>query len=327
MTRARVARRRLAGFWPRGLALLVLTALSGCRGVDVPRVVDVANEEPATHETFVAPERDRAFYAKLALDPTHLPEGTNALELTLDLQRWIGDPDPQRRDEFAYGLPAVWIRRGLVPEAELAKLVDRWRANLQVGVGETSGRGVLARSFSALALDSALSLETRRPFLGERAVQAVCLDLVRYLERERDLRDWDPTLGWIHATAHTADALARCVRHPAIDDAMRRRIVDAIEAKLAVVDHVFTFGENRRLALVLAAIVERDEGDVTPITTWRAALSEREARLWSVPKLDPKLFARVENETQVFESLLAAIAPLPPDHPRAALVRAACVTK
>lgn len=275
----------------------------------------------------LAPELDREFYRRLSRAPLELPDGVGATQLVRDLQRWLGDRDPELRDTFAHGLPAVWIRRGLVEESALVELVSAWRANLAVGVGETGGDGVLLRSFSALALDSVLSRESRRPFLEARVVAGLTLDLVRYLERERDLRGYEPELGWVHATAHAADALARCVRHPAVDDATRWRVVDAIEARLDTVEAVFTHGENRRLALVLAAIVAREESDVEPIVAWRARAREREKELWAAPVLDLRLFARVENETQVFESLLAALTALPAEHSNARRVRNACAAE
>ncbi len=263
---------------------------------------------------------DRAFFEALKRTDK-IPEGTSAAELLGEIEPWLASPDPALRDTLTLTLCARWIRGGLLSDEELHAALARFSRNLEKGVGETGTDGVLLRSFSALALDAIVARDLERPFLSEADLHELVTTALAFLSNEKDLRGFDAKLGWMHATAHTADLLRRLSREPALCEADQEAIVVGLEAKLGAVDFVFTHGENRRLAQVLVALMARADFQVAPLEAWIGRVRARNDALWNADVLDEALYARVENETQLFRELLAATVAMPPDNVNGARVR------
>src|SRR6476661_3931578 len=72
-------------------------------------------------------------------------------DLTAELTRMLGSPDPAVRDGLAYPTLATWIDRGVYDDL-LVGLGDGMAAGLRVGVGEIDTDTVFRRSFSVLVL-------------------------------------------------------------------------------------------------------------------------------------------------------------------------------
>jgi hypothetical protein len=268
----------------------------------------------------------RAFFEEIKRTDK-LPDGVRASDLILEIEPWLGAPDASLRDGLAATLCARWIRGGLLSDDELRAAVERRCRDLGVGLGEKGDDNVLLRSFSALTLDALAARDLERPYLGEEGLHALVTDALGYLAREKDLRDWDARVGWMHATAHTGDLLRRLARNPALCEADQDAIVAGVEEKLARVDVVFTHGENRRLAQVLVALLSRKDCRVAPIEAWIGRSSARNDALWNAEEFDHRLFVRVENETQLFRELLAAMWSMPTDNVNAARVREVLLAK
>ena len=136
-------------------------------------------------------------------------------ELTAELTRMLGSPDPAERDGTAYPTLATWIDRGVYDDL-LAGLGDGMAAGLAVGLGEREHRHRLPaqllgagprrvhrpRQPAARLLPGGKILEW-----GDR--------IATWLLRERDLRGFVPGKGWAHAMAHGADALGALAELPA----------------------------------------------------------------------------------------------------------------
>lgn len=84
-----------------------------------------------------------------------------------------------------------------------------WRDNLKTGTGERGTDTAFLRSFSALNLSVLAALDIDAPFMSQGEFDALLVDALEYLLRERDERGYLPGVGWVHASAHTADALIR----------------------------------------------------------------------------------------------------------------------
>ena len=89
----------------------------------------------------------------------------------------------------------------------MCALVTTLATSLRAGIGEAGTDTVLLRSFSALDLSILAALELQDPALDDSGYRGLLDDALAYLAAERDLRGIDPRVGWIHATAHTADLL------------------------------------------------------------------------------------------------------------------------
>jgi hypothetical protein len=175
------------------VALTLMLVLLGLEGSPAPVT-------PARHV--------RAFWKGIVDHAYAVPEGQSPAALIEDLSEYLGSPDRELRDEFAYSIPVHWIYRDkrLAPE-ELRGLLRLWSANLEVGLGEKGTDSVLLRSFSALDLSILAALDIERPFLTDAKFHALLSHGLGYLAKEHDLRGYDERVGWIHATAHAADLL------------------------------------------------------------------------------------------------------------------------
>ena len=134
-------------------------------------------------------------------------------DLTAELTRMLGDPDPALRDGTAYPTLTTWLDRGVYDDL-LAGLGDGMAMGLLAGLGEQDTDTVFRRSFSALVLGECIARDNRRPLLPGGKILEWGDRLATWLLRERDLRGYVPGKGWAHAIAHGADALAILASSP-----------------------------------------------------------------------------------------------------------------
>src|SRR5947207_12419771 len=181
-----------------------------------------------------AVQHDRSFWAGIAKNRYEVPPGESADALVRELSDFLGSPDPELRDDFAYSIAAAWIYRDRrVSEKTLHELLKTWSANLQVGLGGIGSDTLFLRAFSALDLSLLAALDDQRPFLDEAELTGLLSAALAYLAGEKDLRPFDARHGWMHATAHTADLLKFLGRNPRLRAADQGRILEAVAAKLS----------------------------------------------------------------------------------------------
>ena len=256
------------------------------------------------------PVHDRAFWRRIVEKEYALPEGESAAALVRELSGYLGSPDPELRDEFGYGIPAAWIgeQQRLAP-AELRDLVRQWTANLQAGIGESGTDTVLRRSFSALNLATIAAYDKEHPFLDAGEVRSLLDAALAYLAAEKDLRGYDPQKGWIHAVAHAADLVAALAANRHLGKAEHGRILDAVSVRLSSAGAVFTWGEQERLAEVIAALVRRPDFQPASLDPWLARLAADSEKLWQEgARIDPAHFAAVQNGKDVLRYLFVSLA-------------------
>jgi len=249
-----------------------------------------------------APARaDSARWDAILAADAAVPAGSSAFELLLELEPALGSPDAHLRDDCAYGLAAAWIvRQKLLTPDELRELAGRWSANLSIGPGEHSGeRGderVLRRSFSALCLSLIAARDVATPFLDEAELQRLLERAIAYSDAERDLRDHDPALGWIHATAHTADLFKFLARNPKLAPPDLQRLLDALGRKLATpMPRAFSMGEDERIARAIVAVLLRDDHDPAGYDAFLEAQRELHQRTAEAQPFAPENFAIQQN--------------------------------
>jgi hypothetical protein len=260
--------------------------------------------------TASAQTRSRDQWIALARGGFAVPSGVTAAALLLEMSPLLASPDPVLRDDVAYSAAERWILRDrIVTPDELRPLIARWSVTLDDGLGSRGDDRIYARSFSALCLSIAAARDVATPFLDEREAQALAERLFDYLTRERDLRGFDATGGWMHAIAHTADAFKFLARGRYWSAANLPRLLTLMSAKASEVDGVFQWGEPQRIGFALAAAVRRDDADTTAVERWIAAMEGEFRALWAHgPVVDPRDFARVENRLQILRGLHAALA-------------------
>ena len=253
--------------------------------------------------------RDRADWIALAKSGFALADGRSALDVLLEMDALLGSPDPILRDEVAFSAAERWIlrERRLTPD-QLRRLLQIWTKNLDEGLGGTGDDRVFKRSFSALSLSLIAARDLTAPFLDGPEVQAFFDRTLDYFERERDLRGFDATRGWMHTVAHTADVLKYLARNPKLASGSHVRLLAAVRVKIESSDAVFVWGDNDRVALALHAVVRRNDADSAALASWIEHWMSEYQTLWAGgPHVDARRFARVENARQVLRSLFVAL--------------------
>jgi hypothetical protein len=269
-----------------------------------------------------APNRDsdRQYFRDIAAHQFSVPAGASAFVLAQRLTPWLASPDPTLRDDLAYTILDQWIRHGQLNNEQLLTLLPQLQQNLTSGIGESGTDSVLKRSFSALTLASLAERDLQQPFLSPAQYRALLASALAYLHDERDTRGFDPTKGWIHSTAHTADLLAALARNPLFTPADQQALFAAVEQRLHTAGHIYTFGEQDRLAVALLYVITRDDFQLAAFQSWLDSVRQ-DGAVWQKSPPDPVQLALFENHTYLLEALLARMPTQTPLSPAAAQAR------
>jgi hypothetical protein len=259
-----------------------------------------------------------------------VPKGELVVSLVSEAVGLLGSPSSEWRDDIGYGVVAscVYQKRVLSGEERRA-LVELLIANLRRGIGETGTDSVLLRSFSALDLSILAALENEAPALDETGYRRLVDAAFCYLRDERDLRGIEPGVGWIHATAHTADLLKFLARDPRFTQADESRLLDEVAAKLITPGvPVFSHAEDERLATAVVSVTRRSGFDPALLEPWLARFVTVEKQVWSAAPPQPALLDAAQNGRAFLRSLyvlLSLPAPAgtkdPPPTPAQTLAR------
>lgn len=248
-------------------------------------------------------QHDRAFWQAIAKTKYAIPERESVDALAHELSALLASPDPELRDDLAYSILTHWIYRlSLLPTPTLISLTDEWRANLKSGLGETENNSVLKRSFSALLLSSMAEREAKAPFMGAERYHQLVAEAIAYLQSERDLRGYDAKVGWIHASAHTADLLQGLAGSAALTKEEESGILAAIVGRLSSAPQVYAQGEQDRMAAAVLAVMRRPSFDTATFESGLARLQEEDKQVWAIP-LTPESLARYQNHAYFLQAL------------------------
>jgi hypothetical protein len=262
------------------------------------------------------PQHDKDFWRTILKQPAAVPEHETADVLSHELSAMLASSDPELRDDLAYSILATWIYRGnVLSTPTLIALTDEWRANLKSGIGEAGTVSVLKRSFSALCLSEMSKREAKAPFMGSERYHSLVAEATTYLQNERDLRGYDRTLHWIHATAHTADLLAALADSSLLTSQEANGILQAIQTRLATATEVFTQGEQDRLAIAVVSVIRRKDFETSTFAPWLAQLQEEDRDVWA--STTPESLARYQNHNYLLQALTVRTL-MEPDSPRMA---------
>jgi len=249
-------------------------------------------------------ERGLPFWQEVTKDCA-VPAGESASGLVDEAVSFLGSPESAWRDDVGYGVVAacVYQKKLLKPE-ERRELVACLSANLRRGIGETGTDSVLLRSFSALDLSVLAALEDEQPALDDAGYRRLLDDALAYLRDERDLRGLEPRVGWIHATAHTADLLKFLARDARFTRADQGRLLDAAWSKMtAPSTPVFTHAEDERLAAALLSVARRPGFDPAVLDPWLARFVSLEKAVWEKAPPDPATLDASQNARNLLRSL------------------------
>ncbi len=270
--------------------------------------------------TQAAAQHDREYFRGIASHGFAIPPGASAFALAQELTPWLASPDPELRDTLAYTILDVWIRHSQLTDAELLTLLPSLQQNLTSGIGDSGTDSVFKRSFSALTLASFAQRDLQQPFLSPAQYRELLSSALAYLRDERDTRGFDPIKGWIHSTAHTADLLAALARNPHFTPAGQQALFAAVEQRLSSAGHIYTYGEQDRLAVTLLVVITRDDFQLATFQNWLQSL-EQDSVVWQKSPPDLLQLALFENHSYLLEALLARMPSQTPLSPAATQAR------
>ena len=250
--------------------------------------------------------RGRDFWLGLRDAKFQVPAGTPRAEVWRDAAVLVDAADPVLRDDVGYGLAVHWVYRDASATAdEVKEWTDRLLARL-TRWPDARADSVLGRSFAALSLSLVAAAELKQQRLERATFDALVEAGARALELEDDLRGHDARLGWVHATAHTADLLKFLARDPRLTPAQQTRMLSAVAARLER-PAPLSWGEDERLAAVLRSLALRPDAGHAALTTWAASVGTRWQALWGAPRFDPEAFQRLNAARQVLRALVVSL--------------------
>jgi len=267
---------------------------------------------PACGQNQPKPAHDKTFWRAIAAHRYQVPANETPFALAQELSSHLGSPDPELRDDLSYSILAVWIiRQQRFSPEELVQLNEEWTANLRDGIGQSGTDSIFKRSFSALCLSSLAERELKAPFLGQLRYRKLLDATLDYLRDEKDVRGFDATKGWIHSTAHAADLLAALASSPWFTKPDQAAVLNAITQRLAMANEVFTYGEQDRLANVVAVTASRTDFDLNRFQSWLAEMDAADQEVWkdSPPKL-PAL-QRFQNDSYMLRAVISQLLQRP----------------
>jgi len=202
-----------------------------------------------------------------------VPQDISLGDLTADLTRMLGSPDPHIRDAVAFPTIATWISNGVYDDL-LGALGDGMCAGLTVGLGESETDSVFRRSFSALVLAECLDRDNQANLVTTQTVLAWGDQLASWVTRENDLRGFITGKGYAHAIAHAGDALAALSRSPKIGRLELVVLLDVIADRLLLpTKQFFVCAEEDRLAHAVINICNRELLDLDVLEPWVTRLA------------------------------------------------------
>ncbi len=282
----------------------------------------VATPVWAADAVSTAQGRGKPFWLALARDCA-IPAGESAAPLMNEAVSLLGSRDPQWRDDVGYGVVVACVYQGRrLSPTERRALVQTLSENLRRGIGEVGTDSVLLRSFSALDLSILAALEAVDPVLDDEGYRQLLDGAFAYLHEERDLRGLEPGVGWVHATAHTADLLKFLARDPRFTVADQHRVWDAAWAKMTTPGiPVWTHAEDERLAAALLSVVRRSDYDAAYLEPWLARVVTMEQQVWTQAPPDSVAHDASQNARALLKSLFVLLS-MPVPEPTAGQVAA-----
>ncbi|HMU36782.1 MAG TPA: DUF2785 domain-containing protein [Marmoricola sp.] len=212
-------------------------------------------------------------WERVIAEGVRVPAGLSLGDLTADLTRMLGDPDPHIRDAVAFPTIATWISEGIYDDL-LSALGDGMCTGLRVGLGESETDTVFRRSFSALVLAECIDRDNQANVLSDHTILSWGDQLTTWLTRENDLRGFVVAKGYAHAIAHGGDALAALSRSPKIGRMELLVLLDVIADRLLTpTKQFFVCAEEDRLAHAVVNILNRDLLELEVLEPWLARLA------------------------------------------------------
>lgn len=206
-----------------------------------------------------------------------LYEGENINDYISLMLKYIGDTDPELRDDLIYSSFYEWIcEKNYLSREQLIDilLILMDENHLFFNIGNCEDDTVFTRTFSVLALALIIFKHRKSPFLNYDLFVKVKDNLIRYYEEEKDLRGYTGKTGWAHGAAHGADCMDELVQCGESDEAVCLEVLKAVQKVLYNGRYSFCNEEDERITRVILRITKENYISDEDLSTWIAGLCE-----------------------------------------------------
>jgi len=250
---------------------------------------------------------DKEFWVSIAKNDYAIPGGHTLHELKDILFSYLGNNDPELRDDIAYIVYANWLKREMFTKDEVRAHVEELLSNLDNGIGETESDSIFLRTFSVLLLAEIVHNDNKKPLLEKDQIQSILAKGLWYLDAEKDSRGHIPVKGWAHALAHTADLMLVLGKNRQTEKGDLENILQRIANKLVhSINWVYIHGEDDRLTNAVMMILQRDLVTTDFLKNWLKSFTEPE-KLWNGAYTDEGQAKAFHNTRNFLRSLLVGI--------------------
>ena len=268
-------------------------------------------------------DKPNTFWQNIIHNKYRIPQGYALGDLTETLLEFLGSPDYELRDEFAYMILANWIHKGFYEPDQLRGVLGVLLNNLQYGLGEFGTDSIFLRSFSALMIGTIVDYDNSEAFLRHDETKKLLQAVLDYFVQERDGRGYDMENGWMHSVAHVADCLLYFARSQHIGGADLEAMLNAIGAKLSTpMAYAYHHDEDERLALATANIFKRKLVDKTFVDKWLFSITQGV----QAAGFDMRVNGALQNPKNYLRSLYFQLALSPNPSPYIREIRMAILT-
>ncbi|MEB2282404.1 DUF2785 domain-containing protein [Lysinibacillus xylanilyticus] len=224
-----------------------------------------------------------------------LGEGEKHQDFLPLLLLYIGDPQPELRDNLIYPMFYMWIKEeNRFSEEELRSLLTVLtdENHLFYNIGSEDDQTVFTRSFSALPIALIIQRHRQNPFLNQEEIEQLMQAMLRYYKEEKDLRGYLSVGGWAHSASHGADVFVELVQCEESSVAMLREVLFAISGMLHNGIHIFSDEDDERLVNIVDTMIDKELLPHQEIADWISCL----AQCCYFPKSRSQVIARVNSK-------------------------------
>lgn len=202
-------------------------------------------------------------------DNYSVPQGVEPYELAMEMMEYIGDPDPELRDDLILSNLSQWIIDKTLSTKEVKCLLAvALNANhLLNGLGEFNDT-IFCRTFSVLVIATIIYRHRNESFLSQDDLQDAFHKVLTFYNEDKDARGYVIEKGWAHGAAHGADALDEFARCEEIGSDGLIRILDSINNKINIGHYGYIHFEEERMITAVKAVLERKVIPADKIEAW-----------------------------------------------------------
>ncbi|MBZ4223621.1 DUF2785 domain-containing protein [Bacillus wiedmannii] len=232
---------------------------------------------------------------RIEKDEYQLREGEQHQDFLPLLLQYIGDPQPELRDNLIYPMFYMWIKEenrfsGEELRSLLTVLTDE--NHLFYNIGSEDDQSVFTRTFSALPIVLIVQRHRQNPFFNQAEIEQLMHAMLRYYKEEKDLRGYLSVGGWAHSVSHGADVFVELVQCEESSVAMLREVLVAISGMLHNGRHIFSDEDDERLVSIVDTMIDKELLPHQEIIDWISGL----AQYCNLPRSRSQVIARVNSK-------------------------------